>query len=441
MKNIRLIAFFFFLGIGCGSSVCFGADIISPEASLGLKLTFPFLELRGAARCKREKLWPPDYNYGLMIDTEPFYKKVSVVAKAGNLLSGGSLSLLNSPSFSQEPSSFGLDTALGIDRLTATLPAKDNYTSLMSYFLQGTYNGSSIFQKADLNFFYDTKKLVTSSSIRLEPTNKIDLDFCFTGGLFPLDKTKDDSWYLPAQYYAGGKHICMNLQTGIRMGNYNGVFTVGGYETPFSSYMAVWRLENQIRTKHFCTILDFFYNPNTNLITSSGKVLNPLLQMRSGSMIKYNSITGGTGFLLDINATAREHYLKTQGGIKYESDIYRGSLTASFDMTLGNPGDHLTVECPKGNILNTNNIYIKDFKLELSPKFYFERSSKGVLTYTEKFGFCFEYDGIFQAGFTANIELKHKNNFTDKKFGWDSKVSVEGKVGFVGWSLLLVIKS
>ena len=199
MKNIRLIAFFFFLGIGCGSSVCFGADIISPEASLGLKLTFPFLELRGAARCKLEKLWPPDYNYGLMIDTEPFYKKVSVTAKAGNLLSGGSLSFLNSPSFSQEPSSFGLDTALGIDTLTATLPAKDNYTSPMSYFLQGTYNGSSIFQKKDLNFFYDTKKLVTSSSIRIESANKIDLDFCFTGGLFPLEKTKDDSWYLPAQ--------------------------------------------------------------------------------------------------------------------------------------------------------------------------------------------------------------------------------------------------
>ncbi len=441
MKNIRLIAFFFFLGVGCGSGFCFGADIICPEAALGLKLTFPFLELRGAARCKQEKLWPPDYNYGLMIDTEPFYKKVSVTAKAGNLLSGGSLSLLNSPSFSQEPSSFGLDTALGIDRLTAALPAKDNYTSPMSYFLEGTYNGSSIFQKANLNFFYDSKKLVTSSSIRIESANKIDLDFCFTGGLFPLDKTKDDSWYLPAQYYSGGKHICMNLQTGIRTGSYNGVFTVGGYETPFSSYMAVWRFENQIRTKHFCTVLDFFYNPNTNLITSSGKELNPLLQIRSGSMIKYNSITGGTGFLLDINTTAREHSLKTQAGIKYESDIYRSSLTACFDMILGSPGDHITVECPKGNIQNANSIYIKDFKLELSPKFYFERSSKGVLTYTEKLGLGFEYNGKIDVAVTANFELKHKNNFSEKKFNWDTKISAEGKVGFVGWSLILVIKS
>lgn len=441
MKNIRLIAFFFFVTcVGCSPKLCYADSLISPEAALGLKCTFPFLELRGALHCKQESLWPPDYNFGLMLDTETFYKRVPFVAKAGNLLPGGSLSILNSPAFSGEPSPFSMDTALSVQRLTASLPAKDNYSSPLSYFVEGGYKGDSVLKKVDLNCFYDTKRFIFSSSTKLEPAEKLNLNLCFTGGLFPLQKTKDDSWYLQSEYFGSGKIICMNLQSGVRAGNYNGIFTVNLYETPFSSYSATWRLENQLRTKHFCAVFDCFYNPYQSLITSSGKVLNPLLQLRGGSMLKYNFITGGTGFLLDINTTAREHSLKLQSGIKYESTLYKGSLTGSLDMLLGSPGDHLTLECPKGNLINSNNLYIKDLKLELSPKLYFERSSKSVLTYTEKLGFNCEYNGKLKADFTANLELKHKKNFSDKKLDWNSKMSVEGKIGFLEWSMSLVLK-
>ena len=434
MKNIRLIAFFFFL-------MCGGLGFAQKqEVSCELKLTLPFLELRGAVRNKDAFTWPPDYNAGLLLDSESLYKRAPFVFKAGNLVPGGSLSLLNSPSFSQEPSPFGQDTAISVENLSAALPAKDNYSRPVSYYLQGGYRGTGVFQKADLNFYYDNENAAVSSIVRLEPFKKSALVICFTGGLFPLQKTKEDSWYLPADFYGEGKHICMNLQTGLLTGSFNSIFTAGLYETPFSSYAALWRLENQLKTKSFCAVFDLFYNPNQNLITSSGKIMDPLLQFRGGAMVKHADITFGTGFLLNINTTQRIHSLKTQTGTRYENNMYRGSLTASFDFDLGSYAENLTIECPKGNIQNDNSFYISVFKLNLSPKLYFERSSKGVLTFTEKLGFDFEYNGKVKAGVTANLEFKHKKNFTDKKFDWNSKISVEGKLGYVNWSLSVVLK-
>ncbi len=452
MKNIRLIAFFFFLVVSTGTLVCQGTTLfkdLSLDYSAGydgdlnnsLKLTLPFMELRGALRNKKVITWPPDYNFGVMLDTQAFYKPASLAAKAGNLAAGGSLSLLNSPAFSGAPSPSGLDTALVVENLSASLPAKDNYTSPVSYFFECVYRGGNFLKKVALNCFIDEEKVTASSSFYLNPAKSFELSLCYSGGLFPLEKTRSDSWYLPFEYYGVGKHICMNVQTGLRTGSYNGIFTAGLYETPFSSYMAVWRLENQLRTKHFCAVLDFFYNANQSLITSSGKMLNPLLQVRGGGMVKFNSFTGGSGFLLDLNTTERLHSCKTQAGLKYESNVYKGNITGSLDLVLGNPGDHITLECPKGNIQNTNTICFKDFKLELSPKLYFERSSRGVLTYTEKLAFDFEYDGIIKAGCSVNFELKHKDNFGDKRFGWDSKVLVEGKIGIVRWSVGVSIKS
>ena len=434
MKNIRLIAFFFFL-------MCGGLGFAQKqEISCGLKLTLPFLELRGAVRNKDAFTWPPDYNAGLLLDSESLYKRAPFVFKAGNLVPGGSLSLLNSPLFAQEPSPFGQDTSISVEKLSAALPAKDNFSRPVSYFLEGGYRGTGVFQKAALNLYYDKENAVASSSVRLEPGKKTALVFCFTGGLFPLQKTKDDSWYLQTDFYGQGKHICMNLQSGIMTGSFNCIFTAGLYETPFSSFAAVWRLENQVRTKSFCTVLDFFYNPNQNLITSSGKLIDPLLQVRCGAMVKLSGFTLGTGCLLDINTTLREHSLKTQTGLKYEASFYSGSLTASFDFALGSMEEHITIECPKGNIQSNNSFYIKDFKLELSPKLYFERSSKGVLTLTEKLSFDFEYNGKVKAGLSADVELKHKKNFTDKKLDWTSKIFVEGKIGYVDLSASFVLK-
>jgi len=452
MKNIRLIAFFFLLMVSTGTAVCQSGTLFTDlglnysasydgDLNNSLKLTLPFMEIRGALRNKKVITWPPDYNFGVMMDTKTFYKPVSLAVKAGNLVTGGSISLLNSPAFSGVPSLFGLDTVLVVENLSASLPAKDNYSSPVSYFFECDYRGDDFLKKIDLNCFYDEQKLALSSSIFLNPGKNFELSLCYSIGLFPLEKTKNDSWYLPFEYYSDGKHICMNLQTGLRAGIYNGIFTADLYETPFSSYMATWRLENQIRTKYFCAVLDCFFNENQNLITSSGKLVNPLLQVRGGGMLKLNSFTAGSGFLMDINTTERIHSCKTQAGLKYESNVYKESLTLSVDLVLGNPGDHITLECPKGNIQNTNSFYIKDFKLELAPKFYFERSSRGLFTYTEKLGFDFEYKGKIKAAFTADLELKHKNNFSDRKFAWNSKVSFEGKIGIVEWSVRVDIKS
>lgn len=452
MKNIRLIAFFFLLLVSTGRVVCQNGTLLKDlslnysagydgDLNNSLKFTLPFMEIRGALRNKKVITWPPDYNFGVMLDTQAFYKPVTLAVKAGNLVTGGSISLLNSPGFSAAPSLFGLDTVLVVENLSASLPAKDNYSSPVSYFFECNYRGGDFLKKIDLNCFYDKQKLALSSSIFLNPIKNFELSLCYSAGLFLLEKTKNDSWYLPFEYYSDGKHICMNLQTGLRAGIYNGIFTAGLYETPFSSYMATWRLENQIRTKHFCAVMDCFFNENQNLITSSGKLMNSLLQVRGGGMIKYNSFTGGSGFLLNINTSEREHSIKNQAGIKYEADVYKGSFTGSIDIILVSSGDQIRLECSKGNIQNTNSFYIKDFKLELAPKFYFERSSKGVMTFTEKLGFDFEYKGKIKAAFTADLELKHKDNFSDRKFAWNSKVSIEGKIGIVEWSVGIGIKS
>ena len=105
MKNIRLIAFFFLLLVSTGTVVCQNGTLLKDlslnysagydgDLNNSLKFTLPFMEIRGALRNKKVITWPPDYNFGVMLDTQAFYKPVSLAVKAGNLVTGGSISLL-----------------------------------------------------------------------------------------------------------------------------------------------------------------------------------------------------------------------------------------------------------------------------------------------------------------------------------------------------------
>ncbi len=450
MKYIRLIAFFYLFMTGSRATFCQSASIFKDlsldystvykgDLNNSLKFSLPFLELRGALRYKELKAWPPDYNLGVMLTSLPFYKPLSLLFKGGNLSANGSLSLLNSPSFSQEPSPFGLDTAISIENMGASLPAKDIFTKPYSYFFELDYKGKSFFQSAAINFFSDGSSTAGGTGFKITAGKKVDFSFAYTAGIFPLEKMKNDSWYFPRQYYAGGSHICMNWQAGFSAGAFKSLFTLCNYESPFSIYERTFRLQNQLRLKHFSTLLDIFYNPNENLITSSGKLLSPSLQFHGGSMIKFSSLTGGLTFLADINPNDKKHKLKSQSGIKYEGKIYSATITSSLNLLLTSNAQGLEIQCSGGNLQNTNKICIKGFSAEVSPDFSFERNTKGNFTFTEKIRLLLEYKGLLTLTAKSNFNLKHKEAFKDRKFYWDTKISLEGKIGFFGISLSLEV--
>ena len=178
---------------------------------------------------------------------------------------------------------------------------------------------------------------------------------CITGN-FLYDENNSSSWFLDSPYYHSDSHLCSLFQLSAdyknkngRTGVYSG-FMAGFYETPFGPYTAVYRTDLKVSIKQNEFYTSAFLNAYEDTLTSSGKQLEPGLQLKTGMLSKKPVLTSKAELVLikfgfnaysKINFQKNEHPMRLNTGIQFTTDKTSVSFSVSDSALLKseNPED------------------------------------------------------------------------------------------------------
>lgn len=308
----------------------------------------------------RLSLRPDKQNFGAAVYTAPLLPRLPLTFKAGNLSAGGALSTLNSPELTAGSSPFTTSIS-ATSPLTATLPVYSSFSKPAGAFFEASLPKTLPFA-LKLNTLQTNQSTTSITSVLLSlPLKKIGLTLsaAYTGGLFTYEKNANSSWFLKSPYYSSGTHYCALFQLSAESKNSTGTkaapshpvksmtLTITGalYESPFGFYQLVYRADSKLTTKHTNFFAQIFYN-NDNLLTSSGKTLEPCFQLKSGVLYKSPSrfatlyfkqpvfLRAGINSYLRINLTETEHPVKLNAGFQLSTEKTTQSISFSAEGTL-----------------------------------------------------------------------------------------------------------
>ena len=330
------------------------------EKTGGMRLTTSFADLRFTTR-------PTKQNFGAAVFTSNLTPRLPLTVKAGNLSAGGALSTLNSPELSSGSSPFTTSIS-ATSPLTAALPGYSSFSKPVSAFLEfstppsqsprtHTQSATGLPFTLKLNTWFTDQSSTPVSSILLTlptPNKHINLSASYTGGFFYYNTNATSSWFLKSPYYPSSKHYCglFQFSSEIKPSSTKTIkaittnLTTALYESPFGFYQLIYRADTKLSTKHTQTFAQIYYNPYDQLLTSSGKTLNPNLQFKTGILYKSPSkvaslyfktpvfLKAGTNTILKINLPQTEHPLKLNAGLQFSTTKTTQSLSLSTDCTL-----------------------------------------------------------------------------------------------------------
>ena len=431
MKNTRLIAFLFYITL-CGfpgvGSVC----RLFAHTTVSAKVALPYVEARGSFRSDLK------WNYGAALSTQKLFPKLQLTLKTGNLSYSGSISKLNSPALSSLSSAF-CPGSVRTNGLTAALPQYESFSSVQGYFFETIYKPNKILKQISFDALYkidkdNNKDITFSALIKTASFKKVDISFCSTAGVYPYKKKNLTSWFTNEAYYSAGNHFCINNQISFSGTNFSSLFIAGTYQSPFGDFLNTWRTENIIKLKDFSFNLNCFYNKNEEVITSSAKTINPLLQISGGTQYKSTAgkkhpyqITTGINSQADINLNKTNHSFKTVGGIRCSGGDFSGVLSGTINLNLTKDAEGIKASFTGGALDASGSFYIKDLTAGLSGKFTFTPDSKKTKwTYSEKIGLNFEYEipnGIVSFSNNNQIVFTQKTDDTKNKIAFTSSLN------------------
>lgn len=344
------------------------------------------------------------YNWGVKLDTSSIFPVFPIVLKAGKLSNGGSLSRLNSPELG---SSLNVSTRqVGTSGITASLPSHNLFGK----------DESLYFKAGALSFTTDKESFAACFDFKKKLGKKIESGVSFTGGFFPYKKAGVDTWFSSKPLYEGGNHYCAGGQFCLKTGSTGVLVMANAFETPYGSVLPVFRVENYIKFKRFSFNGACFYNPFEGSITSSGKVLNPLLQVKAVGQYHFAAgqnfpliIKTGFGAQADIKLNQNEHSIKTTGQVKFTTALTDINLTAKNNFTVKQKEQSLNIDFSGGLVDVAVSHYFKAIKPEVTARFSYTPGAKKEWTYSEKLGINFNMSG------KINITSKNSVTFTQKK--------------------------
>lgn len=427
------MAFFFFLVLAAGGnsilsaeskaipfSLDLGTKLITEglgakeELTLTQKLSLPFLEIKLAERPK-EKL----YNYGLLLYSDKLTPHFPVSIMAGKLSSTGMLSKMNSPELSSAV--FAGVSPPKINLLKASFVQSSVYSKPDSLFAElGYADKKGVVRKAIAAGFYDGSTLTSSIDFQLN-FGVFKTELCLGGGLYPYEQTKDDSWYCAGPFYHEGEHFCGLGQLSFSYKKLSSLFMMNVYESPFGNLEYTYRTENSLGFRRFTFNFAGFLNLNENVITSSGKTLSPLLQLKGGGQYQFVGGKNSPVFIktaftakTDINLNEDTHSLKTAASLKVTGEKTNFNLGCKCNFGAKKEIQTVVMDFSSGSLEAVLSRYIYSFKPQLKAKLLFEPDSKKeVWTFTQKIGFsCSWYDkkGILSLGTNADATFVQKNS-------------------------------
>lgn len=350
-------------------------DLDSGEITEGFKLQSPFFDTRFYGSGEKS-------TFGFSLFSDNFFKILPVSVKFGKIVTGGSLSKLNSPLLSASASPFS-NAVTETSYLSCNLPGGSAYSKPFgSYAFLGFSYGKKVKVNLKNAFYYDIEnkdEYAFNFYGKFDFFRKVKVSYSYTGGMFPYEENDSSSWFTDSKYYAQGNHFCNLLQTGISAFNCSSLFSVGIYENPFGKFDCIYKAENKFKTKNFIFNLSFLFNDNDGLISSSDKKIDDCFQLKLGSQYLFTLKLGVPVFMKIGGALYGKFYLtENEHDVKFGFGVQGNCLFDSFSIVfLGEGGVKTDSSGTAGMFFKTgsvqlkNSIYFPVLTLSVDGKFSF----------------------------------------------------------------------
>lgn len=343
MKRIILLIMLLIAGKLCHAKDAVGLELYADSKKTGgLKLSIPFADFRTAFG--EEK-----FNLGLMLSSNCLTRKFPVEIKVGNLSGSGSLSKLNSPELNKGTSPFS-NSLLYTNAINVNLPSYSSFSKPDSVFVQIKMQNHL---KNHLNLTINTWFSPDYSSPVFSVlyygsflSKQFNVKASLTAGQFFYEENDSSAWFLLSPYYQSDNHFCSLIQLSgeIKSKSHKAAFytglTTAVYESPFGPYTAAYRADLKLSLKKIELFTSAFLNPYDELLTSSDKQINPVLQIKTGLIAKKAFLMKNAELLLfkfginlftSINLTEENHPVKINAGFQLTTNLTSFSLSLSAD--------------------------------------------------------------------------------------------------------------
>ena len=410
MKKLWLIAFFFNLSLLSYTKESF--SFVSGEKFSSDYFKFQSYQTNDA------------WNFGAFVSSAALFPNFALSLSLGNLTAGGTISRLNNPAFSSSLSPYSLPSC------KATLPVisfagSSSFTKPVSYFMEAKVFNSKKTTLFKTNIFYDPENVTGTAGLLFDysPSKKTNLAVSFTTGLFKYQGYKSDSWFMENKYFSQGIMSASNIQASIKIKDYNSLFTLNLYNSPYGNLDFNLKTENTIKINHLVLNLNLFYSPEKS-ITSAAKFINPQLQIKTGvqySLLKGIKKRGGPKPLLiktGFNAYAKFEETgtyKISTGLTFTSEKNNLTLSSNFSFQDNPLPDQFPLKLVNLSLSLKDSFYIEKILIKLGTSFSYDFLSKESL---EKISLSAFYD-------FNNLIYKGKTKNKDINFSLDSGVSFE----------------
>lgn len=202
--------------------------------------------------------------------------------KAGNLLQGGSVSKMNSPALSSyiSPFSNSVSSVSGVEIFLPSLTSSEKPYSASASVNLIFKEKESFLKKLNFSAFCDSDlKFVSSVFSKFSLGKKKIMQASLNFGFFTVEK-ESSSWKSKVFLYPETKIFSANFQWNMTSPVFDSFFSMNIYESPFSEVNFTFSSQNKIKAGLFSFGFQGFFASSDEIITSSGKNLTSLFQLK-----------------------------------------------------------------------------------------------------------------------------------------------------------------
>ena len=207
---------------------------------------------------------------------------IPLVIKVGNLSQGGSVSKMNSPSLSNyiSPFSNSVSSVSGIEIFLPSVTSSEKPYSASASVNLIFKEKESFLKKLNFSAFCDSDlKFISSVFSKFSLGKKKSMQASLNFGFFTVEK-EASSWKSKVLLYPETRIFSANFQWNMISPVFDSFFSMNVYESPFSEVNFTFSSQNKIKVGHFSVGFQGFFSTYDEIITSSGKNLTSLFQLK-----------------------------------------------------------------------------------------------------------------------------------------------------------------
>lgn len=378
----------------------------------GFSLKLPFGNIRFFEN-------PKGQTYSVSLYTGNYLKLLPATVKYGMISPGGIISKLNTPSLYTSPSPFSIIPSETLS-ISSTEPGINTTPKDNSLVLNLGIKPENFIKKIQIDFFIkpetEEKPFTLSMHSVFQISRNNTLSFTAAAGQYSYKSNYDSSWFSKIPFYNSGKHWCSIVQAEWHNNWFTSLNSVNIYSQPFQQIKSTYKSENSLKLKKSSLNFSCFYNPYSDLLTSSKSISEQIqlnLSVQNKGIIPFNNSPllsyHGTGIYYSLNPSTKENLIKLTRTDKLTGQNFNTQLTLNCTGSLFT-SDTLQFLPESFTVKNSTSYYTKYIKpkLDLTLTFKPENSFK-TWTNTQKLAASLNLFKPFPSTITYSVNFEEEN--------------------------------